>query len=223
MSPLTYKRGMAARQFGAKPEARAVVRRTVDLECEVYADLWGEPIAHRVTDVSENGLWIQTDLLLEIGTEVTLTFFPPEWEEPLCVAGRVRRVDLRVRAGDGNAVGMGIEFEALRRDERRRLRHSMRCLRAQDAFILDQRTLTGVPVPVGERPDPVSHRGGTLAGWAAPHGGPPYVGRPSHITAKPPRDDAGADETDGDARPSRSAFSGGLDLAASVFSSDGAD
>ena len=54
----------------------------------MYSDLWGEAIAHRVTEVSENGLWIQTELLLEIGSEVTLTFYPPDWEEPLCVAGR---------------------------------------------------------------------------------------------------------------------------------------
>ena len=44
---------MAARQFGAKPEARRAVRRRVDLECELYCELWEEPIAYRVTDVSE--------------------------------------------------------------------------------------------------------------------------------------------------------------------------
>ena len=111
---------MAARQFGAKREARRAVRRLADLECAVYAELWGEAIPHRVTAVSEDGLWIQTELPLEPGTEVTLTFLPPDWEEPLYVAGRVQRVELRRRQGDGCAVGMGIEFEALRRDERRR-------------------------------------------------------------------------------------------------------
>ena len=63
---------MAARQFGAKRDARRAVRRLVDLECAVYAELWGEAVAHQVSDVSEEGLWIQTDLLLEIGTEITL-------------------------------------------------------------------------------------------------------------------------------------------------------
>ena len=139
---------MAARQFGAKREARRAVRRLVDLECEVYSELWGESISHRAIEVSENGLWIQTELLLEVGTEVTLTFYPPDWEEPLCVAGRVQRVELRSRPKDANAVGMGIGFEALRNDERRRLTRSMRCLRAQESYILNQRTLTGVPVGV---------------------------------------------------------------------------
>lgn len=207
---------MAARQFGAKREARRAVRRLVDLECEVYSDLWGEAIAHRVTEVSENGLWIQTELLLEIGSEVTLTFYPPDWEEPLCVAGRVRRVELRARPGQGNAVGMGIAFEALRNDERRRLTHSMRCLRAQEAFILDQRTLTGVPVGVTEAHEPAPDPGRTLAGWSAPSPRPEYSGRPSRITATP------ADPLRREERAS-GAFIGGLDLAASVFSSDTSD
>jgi len=196
---------MAARQFGAKPEARRAVRRVVDLECEVYCDLWGEAIAHRVTDVSEEGLWIQTELLLEVGTEVALTFYPPDWEEPLCVAGRVQRVELRARPGGQNAVGMGIEFEALRADERRRLTSSMRGFRAQESFILDQRTLTGVPVGVGEEYEAPTRRLGTVAGWTAP-----APSRPSRITAKP-----GGDTPE--AGPPGSAFPGGLDLATSVF------
>ena len=207
---------MAARQFGAKREARRAVRRLVDLECAVYSELWGEAITHRVTDVSEEGLWIQTDLLLEIGTEVTLTFYPPDWEEPLYVAGRVQRVELQRRPGDGSAVGMGIEFEALRTDERRRLTHSMRCLRADEAFILDQRTLTGVPVGVGEPHEPAPNPGRTVAGWAAPSLSAEYSGRPSRITAIPAQHEA-------DAEPSPSAFPGGLDLAASVFADFGLD
>ena len=207
---------MAARQFGAKREARRAVRRLVDLECAVYSELWGEAISHRVTDVSEEGLWIQTDLLLEIGNEVTLTFCPPDWEEPLYVAGRVQRVELQRRPGDGNAVGMGIEFEALRTDERRRLTRSMRCLRADEAFILDQRTLTGVPVGVGEPYEPAPNPGGTVAGWAAPSPSTEYSGRPSRVTAIPA-------QRKEDAERSQSAFPGGLDLATSVFADCGSD
>jgi len=211
---------MAARQFGAKREARRAVRRLVDLECEVYSELWGEAITHRATDVSEEGLWIQTDLLLEIGEEVTLTFYPPDWEEPLYVAGRVQRVELQRRLGDGSAVGMGIEFEALRTDERRRLTRSMRCLRAQESFILDQRTLNGVPVGVGEAyesaPAPAPAPGRTVAGWAAPSQPAEYAGRPSRITATPA-------EREPDTERSKSAFPGGLDLAASVFTDCGSD
>jgi len=207
---------MATRQFGAKREARRTVRRLVDLECAVYSELWGEAISHRVTDVSEEGLWIHTDLLLEIGTNVTLTFYPPDWEDPLYVAGRIQRVELRRRSGDEVAVGMGVQFEALRTDERRRLTRSMRCLRAQEAFILDQRTLTGVPVGVAEAPLPVTDAGRTVSGWAAPSLPVEYAGRPSRITATPsPREDG--------PKSSKAAFPGGLDLAASVFDQRGSD
>jgi Tfp pilus assembly protein PilZ len=210
---------MAARQFGAKREARRAVRRLVDLECEVYSALWGEAISHRAVEVSENGLWIQTELLLEIGTEVTLTFSPPDWDEPLCVAGRVQRVELRARPGDANAVGMGIAFDALRNDERRRLTQSIRCLRAQESYILDQRTLTGVPVGVSDVHEPSPDPGRTLAGWSAPSAAPAYTGRPSRITATPANRgsrDLASDRVDG-------AFRGGLDLAASVFSPGNSD
>ena len=207
---------MAARQFGAKREARRAVRRLVDLECEVYSELWGESISHRAIEVSENGLWIQTELLLEVGTEVTLTFYPPDWEEPLCVAGRVQRVELRSRPGDANAVGMGIGFEALRNDERRRLTRSMRCLRAQESYILDQRTLTGVPVGVSEAYEPVAEPGRTLAGWSAPVSSRAYADRPSRVTASPASGERAGERCD-------SAFQGGLDLAASVFSPDAPD
>jgi Tfp pilus assembly protein PilZ len=203
---------MAARQFGAKPEARRAVRRLVDLECDVYCELWGEPLAHRVTDVSEDGLWIQTELLLEVGTEVTLTFLPPDWDEPLCVAGQVQRVELRSRPNDGGGVGMGIGFEAMRSDE------SMRCLRARESFILSQRTLTGVPVGIAEPEQPAApeQMRETMAGWAAPTPEPGRTGRPSRVTVTP------AKRACGSARP-RVAFAGGLDLAASVFAVDSYD
>ena len=207
---------MAVRQFGAKREARKAFRRLVDLECAVYTELWGEPITHRATDVSEEGLWIQTDLLLEIGTEVTLTFYPPDWEEPLYVAGRVRRVELHGRPGDRGAVGMGIEFEALRTDERRRLTRSMRCLRARESFILDQRTLTGVPVGVAEAGEAATEPGATVAGWVAASQPIGDAGGPPCLVAAPAQGGLDAE------RP-QSAFPGGLDLATSVFASDASD
>ena len=203
---------MAARQFGARPEARRAVRRRVDLQCDVYSEVWGQPIPHRVTDVSEDGLWIETDLLLEIGDDVTLTFYPPDWDEPLCVAGCVQRVQLRPRPFRGGRVGMGIAFESLRNDERRQLTRSMRCLRAEESFILDQRTLTGVPVGAEEQEARVPSHGGTVVGWAAPPVPDERTERESGVAETPRR------FKDSEA-PTGRAFTGGLDLAASVFSS----
>ena len=135
--------------------------------------------------------------------------------------GRKKDIDpdgwLATMTGIAIWAGMGIAFEALRNDERRRLTHSMRCLRAEEAFILDQRTLTGVPVGVTEAPNPpTAGAGRTLSGWAAPSAASAHAGRPSRITATPAERQQTAE------KPER-AFSGGLDLAASVFSSDPAD
>jgi Tfp pilus assembly protein PilZ len=202
---------MALRQFGAKREARGAVRRLIDLECGVFSDVWGEAIMHRATDVSEDGLWIETDLLLEVGSEVTLTFYPPDWEAPLYVAGRVQRVELERGASRSTSIGMGIAFEALRTDERRQLTQSMRCLRAEASYILDQRTLVGVPVGPHEplesfEPLPDPQR--TVMGWSAP--AQPLSSRPVRIA--PERERPKPD-------PDSPAFEGGLDLATSVFGS----
>ena len=167
---------------------------------------------HRVTDVSEEGLWVQTDLLLEVGSEVTLTLHPPDSEEPLHVAGRVRRVVLRPRPSDTNAVGMGIEFEAMRAEDRRRLNRSMRGLRAQESFILDQRTLTGVPVGVGDLFHPSQLSGGTVTGWSIP----PVMDRAGWRSAAPR---ANASEPHSTTATPNRAFGGGLDLATSAFTS----
>ncbi len=200
---------MALRQFGAKREARRAVRRLVELECGVFSDVWGEAIPHRVTDVSEDGLWIETDLPLEVGSEVTLSFFPPDWEEPLYVAGQVQRVELQRSSERASSIGMGIAFETLRTDERRQLTQSMRCLRADASYMLDQRTLVGVPVgpdaPL-ETLESVLDPSKTVVGWSAPRS--PRLNEPM----KRPTE-AVSSKHDSEA----AAFEGGLDLATSVF------
>ena len=215
------------RQFGAKRESRGAVRRLIDLECGVYCDVWGDVIPHRVTDVSEDGLWIETELLLEVGTEVTLTFYPPDWDEPLCVTGHVRRVELERGPGRLTSIGMGIAFDALRNDERRQLRDSMRCLRADASYLLDQRTLVGVPVrPANEHTeepeDAARESRRTVFGWSAPS--EPPEGSGPEKQPEPSGSSGGAERSSSDPEPSRldtpaSAFGGGLDLAASVFGS----
>lgn len=206
---------MALRQFGAKREARKAVRRLADMECGVYSDVWGEAIIHAVTDVSEDGLWIATDLLLEVGSEVTLSFFPPDWDEPLYVAGRVQRVEFERGTPQSTSIGMGIAFEALRTDERRQLTRSMRCLRPEASYILDQRTLVGVPVgseePLGSfGPPPDPQR--TVMGWSAPA---------EPLSSRPVRKDPERERPKPD--PDSPAFQGGLDLATSVFAGSDSD
>ena len=188
----------------------------MDLECGVYSELWGETIVHRITDVSEDGLWIEADLLLEVGTDVTLRFQPPDWKEALCVAGRVRRVALeRHRHG---SIGMGIAFDSLRPEERRQLTQSMRSLRAASPYLLGQRTLVGVPVHPGEvsQAQASTSEAATVVGWPTSARAP--SSKPSRKAFSmpryaPPGSVPMASGLDDDI----AAFEGGLDLATSVF------
>ncbi len=152
-------------RVGTKPEARRTVRRNVDFDCGLLTDLWDEPVPHRVTDLSETGIWIATDFPLEVGTEVAVELTPPDWDTPLYVSGEVRRVDLSRRMGDPRSAGMGIAFQALRADDRRRLTWSLRRLRPIDAQ-LAARTLAGVPVGAVQSIERRSTQDRTLSGYA---------------------------------------------------------
>lgn len=203
---------MFGRQYGPKREGRNAIRRTVDVECGVFTEFWGEPVMHRVTDVSEEGLWIQTDLPLDTGTEVMLIFELDDWEEPLYVAARVRRVELRRRAGDPRSAGMGIQFEGMRADERRKLTRSLRHLRPQESPVLTQRTLLGVPVGEGDRSDRRAAPDGTVVGWHAPHEARDPAGKQDR---RAPRSRHRSSEEPAIERDA--AFLGGLALISSIF------
>ena len=148
---------------------------------------------------------------------MTLRFQPPDWKEPLCVAGRVRRVALERRRH--GSIGMGVAFDSLRPDERRQLTQSMRSMRAASSYLLDQRTLVGVPVHPGEvsqaQASP-SESAATVVGW--PMSAQPFLNRRPRKATHPERyvpplpapTASGLDEND-------AAFEGGLDLATSVF------
>ena len=71
----------------------------------MICDLWDEPVSHRTRDLSAEGLYIETELPLEVGTEVVLELSVAL--DTHFVIGCVRRVDL---GEDGGRAGMGIEL-----------------------------------------------------------------------------------------------------------------
>ena len=107
---------------------RRSVRRAVDWSCELVCDLWDEPVPHRVVDVSDRGLFIETPFPLEAGSEVILELQPPRQKQPIYALGAVRQARLCRRRGERQVTGMGIEFVDLGRRYRRRLRRSVRGL-----------------------------------------------------------------------------------------------
>jgi Tfp pilus assembly protein PilZ len=75
------------------------------------------------TDLSEGGAFLRSDLLFEVGETLSLEI-PLAPGETLAVHGRVAWV---TRGGDGNTpAGMGIEFEKLSAQDRRRLTQGLR-------------------------------------------------------------------------------------------------
>lgn len=95
------------------PTRRRALRRAVSLECAVHSPLWDGPAWYQATDVSPFGLWLHSDLALELGDRVVLGFRPPRWPEwawPVTAVGEVVRVSLPRRRGDRHPAGMAVRF-----------------------------------------------------------------------------------------------------------------
>ena len=79
-------------------------------------------------DINEGGLFIETDKPHAPGTEVSMQFHLPGSNEILRTLGRV----VRVSSGNlGSPAGMGIEFDELTPDDRRKIDRIVRALRRE--------------------------------------------------------------------------------------------
>ncbi len=77
-------------------------------------------------DINEGGLFIETEKPHLPGTEVSMQFHLPGTDEVVETVGRVVRVS---RGGTGAPPGMGIEFDELNPDDRKRIDRIVRSLR----------------------------------------------------------------------------------------------
>lgn len=123
---------------------RRAIRRAVALDCELVSSYWDEPIAHRVTDLSPYGMWIETPLPLDPGEELLVSFYPPRWPsfDPVVAIGEVRRVELRRRSSDPRESGMGIQIHCFDPIDHEELAESLR----------------GVPPPLPRQKSPTRAR-----------------------------------------------------------------
>ncbi len=79
-------------------------------------------------DISEGGVFIETDKPHQLGTEVSMQFQLSGGREVLQTLGRV----VRVRTGtEASPPGMGIEFDELTSDDRSKIDRIVRALRAR--------------------------------------------------------------------------------------------
>ena len=79
-------------------------------------------------DINEGGLFIETDKPHAPGTEVTMQFQLPGSRDALQTVGRVVRV---TAAALGRPGGMGIEFDELTAEDRRKIDQIVRRLRSE--------------------------------------------------------------------------------------------
>lgn len=78
-------------------------------------------------DINEGGLFIETEKPHLPGTEVSMQFHLPGSEEVVETVGRVVRTS---RGIGGSPSGMGIEFEELNPDDRKKIDRIVRALRS---------------------------------------------------------------------------------------------
>jgi Tfp pilus assembly protein PilZ len=63
-----------------------------------------------VTDLSEGGAYIRTDLPFPVGTEFRLCFHPGSWPGTIEATGRVVRYHTVLQRGSGPPPGMAVRF-----------------------------------------------------------------------------------------------------------------
>lgn len=95
---------------------RRSMRRAVQLEADVMSPLWDGAVSLALTNLSRHGAWLDSDLALEVGEELSVMFTPPRWSSlglpRLRARATVMRVSLRRRRNDASA-GMGLCFTGL--------------------------------------------------------------------------------------------------------------
>lgn len=113
----------------ASPQSyqRRSLRRAVSIDCEIESDLWDGQVPFRVTDLSDDGLWLRTGLSIECGEQLLVSFAPPRWPkpQPLVALASVVRVAMPRRRSDGELSGMALQLLDLEPEDRQLLRSSL--------------------------------------------------------------------------------------------------
>ena len=106
---------------------RGFSRRLIELPCELYTSQRDEPLLTWGTNLSESGIFVETETPLECGEGVVLCFRPAvAWPtSEVTVFAEIARAAAGRRRDDG-ARGLGLRFLDLSRLERRQLARWLR-------------------------------------------------------------------------------------------------
>jgi hypothetical protein len=107
---------------------RRSLRRAVAIECTLQSELWDETLTFPASNLSIDGVWIETPLSLDLGDELIVSFTPPGLAPTQIVwaAAKVVRVGSFRRQGDSaQSPGMGLSFTYCSEPHRRMLARSL--------------------------------------------------------------------------------------------------
>lgn len=138
---------------------RRSVRRAVNLECNLESESWDGIVVLSATDLSNEGLWLESPYTLDEGQEVVVSFELPGDGEPgrVWAIAEVARVGLwRRRGDDARSPGMGLAFTYFSEDDRSRLRHALAGLPPPLPTCAPARAVSPPPLPKRENGTPPS-------------------------------------------------------------------
>ena len=132
---------------------RRSLRRHVGVICSIASQLWDGTVEFAASDISHDGLWIDTPFPLELGDEVVLSFVPPgaAYHDDVWAIAEVARVGLWDNSSVPWEAGMGLSFTYFSAIERRFLAQS---LVGRPPRLPRKRALT----PLGHQPPPLPRR-----------------------------------------------------------------
>jgi type IV pilus assembly protein PilZ len=81
-----------------------------------------------ITNISEVGIFVATREPLEVGTELTLRFAPPNAPEAFVLAGQVQWVNPVKMLSENRNPGMGVRFIRLTMEDRERIVDAIRTI-----------------------------------------------------------------------------------------------
>jgi PilZ domain len=102
---------------------RRSLRRALAIECNIECETWDGMVSLPVTDLSNEGLWVESEVSLSPGEELVVSFQLPDTPHAprIWATARVARVGLWRRRDDVHASGMGLVFTYCSEADRRRL------------------------------------------------------------------------------------------------------
>jgi len=106
---------------------RRSLRRALNIDCRIESDSWDGEVVLPATDISNEGLWVETPCVMARGEELVVSFALPNAPgERVWAIAEVARVGMWRRRQDPYPPGMGLMFTYCSEEDKTRLSASLR-------------------------------------------------------------------------------------------------